>query len=101
MLPAVLTILDVLRRREQLSAHCKVMLFDHEVRMGESIDFQIPMKWACTAGETRQLTDCARPPPTCHDVMRQQVRDISQALSDHKVMGTRPFHSLLLQWPVT
>ena len=27
------------------------MLFAHEVRMGESIDFQAPMKWACAAGE--------------------------------------------------
>ena len=38
-------------RREKLSHPCKVMLFDHEVRMGESIDFQAPMKWACAAGE--------------------------------------------------
>ena len=38
------------RRREKLSQPCKVMLFDHEVRMGESIDFQAPMKWACAAG---------------------------------------------------
>jgi hypothetical protein len=42
----------VLRRRDALSRDCKVMLFVHEVRMGESIDFQIPMKSACTAGVT-------------------------------------------------
>ena len=55
------------RRREQLSGPCKVMLFDHEVRMGESIDFQAPMKWACTAGEAFCLADAptARPVTAC------------------------------------
>ena len=37
----------MLRRRADLSYECKATLFDQEVRMAESIDFQFPMKKAC------------------------------------------------------
>ena len=33
--------------RQDLSAQCSAQLFDEEVDMAESIDFQIPMKTAC------------------------------------------------------
>jgi len=33
--------------RQDLSAQCSAQLFDEEVDMAESIDFQIPMKAAC------------------------------------------------------
>ena len=33
--------------RRDLSAQCSAQLFDEEVGMAESIDFQIPMKTAC------------------------------------------------------
>ncbi len=35
-------------RRQELSYECKATLFDQEVRMAESIDFQFPMKKACS-----------------------------------------------------
>lgn len=38
----------LLGRRDQLSQLCSAQLFDEEVDMAESIDFQIPMKAACT-----------------------------------------------------
>ena len=34
-------------RRQQLSSDCKAAMFDEETTMGESIDFQYPMKTAC------------------------------------------------------
>ena len=34
--------------REQLSLVCRATLFDEEIRFGENIDFQYPMKTACT-----------------------------------------------------
>lgn len=33
--------------RGNLQQQCAAALFDHEVRMAESIDFQYPMKKAC------------------------------------------------------
>ena len=35
-------------RRQELSYECKATLFDQEVRMAENIDFQFPMKKACS-----------------------------------------------------
>lgn len=35
-------------RRLELSYECKATLFDQEVRMAENIDFQFPMKQACS-----------------------------------------------------
>lgn len=35
-------------QRDQLSTTCRAMLFDEEIRFGENIDFQYPMKQACT-----------------------------------------------------
>jgi len=35
--------------REQLSYECRATLFDQEVRLSEDIDFQYPMKKACTS----------------------------------------------------
>ncbi len=34
-------------RQQDLSQQCSAQLFDEEVNMAESIDFQIPMKTAC------------------------------------------------------
>lgn len=36
-------------QRVSLTEDCRATLFDHEVRMSESIDFQLPMKQACSA----------------------------------------------------
>ena len=36
-------------RREDLSYECRATLFDQEVSMAESIDFQFPMKKACSS----------------------------------------------------
>lgn len=45
--------------RESLSFECRATLFDEEVRMSESLDFQYPMKKACAA-ELKQF--CADVP---------------------------------------
>lgn len=42
-------------RRQELSYECKATLFDQEVRMAENIDFQFPMKKACS--QDIQVTD--------------------------------------------
>lgn len=39
---------DAIHRRQELSYECKATLFDQEVRMAENIDFQFPMKKACS-----------------------------------------------------
>lgn len=36
------------RNREQLSGVCRAMMFDEEMRFSENIDFQYPMKQACS-----------------------------------------------------
>ena len=41
-------------QREQLTFECRATLFDMEVRMSESLDFQYPLKAACT-NELRSL----------------------------------------------
>eukprot|EP00873_Tetraselmis_striata_P011681 jgi/Tetstr1/431945/TSEL_002252.t1 len=46
-------------QRESLSFECRATLFDQEVRMSESLDFQYPMKKACK-GELKQF--CAAVP---------------------------------------
>lgn len=48
------------RRRKDLSYECKATLFDQEVRMAESIDFQYPMKKACNEAITRFCKDVPR-----------------------------------------
>lgn len=40
-------ILHLCCRRDKLSSECKAAMFDEETLMGESIDFQFPMKAAC------------------------------------------------------
>lgn len=42
-----LTFAVALCRRKQLSGDCRAAMFDEETLMGESIDFQFPMKTAC------------------------------------------------------
>lgn len=44
-------------RRLELSYECKATLFDQEVRMAENIDFQFPMKQACSADIQRFCKD--------------------------------------------
>nr|QOL01068.1 putative extracellular protein CSOL_002 [Pseudococcomyxa simplex] len=44
-------------RRLELSYECKATLFDQEVRMAENIDFQFPMKQACSADIKRYCKD--------------------------------------------
>ena len=59
-------------RREELGSDCKATLFDQEVRMAESIDFQYPMKKACGTAITQ----------FCRDVPRGHAR-IVRCLQDH------------------
>lgn len=40
--------------RDQMTINCQTTLFDHELRMIESIDFQMPTKQACLS-EIRTL----------------------------------------------
>ncbi|KAI8465216.1 MAG: hypothetical protein J3K34DRAFT_379960 [Monoraphidium minutum] len=47
------------KQREALSSLCRATLFDEEVRFSENIDFQFPMKAACTK-EIKQF--CAKVP---------------------------------------
>lgn len=44
-------------QRASLTEDCRVTLFDHEVRMSESIDFQLPMKQACSAEISKYCKD--------------------------------------------
>lgn len=60
-------------RRDLLREECRATLFDHEVRMSESIDFNLPMKKACTA-EIGKF---------CADVPSGHARVI-RCLQDHK-----------------
>mmetsp|Transcript_18814 Transcript_18814/g.52452 ORF Transcript_18814/g.52452 Transcript_18814/m.52452 type:complete len:892 (-) Transcript_18814:83-2758(-) len=45
--------------REQLGFECRATLFDMEVRMSESLDFQYPMKKACNSELKRFCSDVA------------------------------------------
>jgi len=38
----------MIRQREKLSVNCRAVMFDEEVIMSHNIDFQVPMKRACT-----------------------------------------------------
>ncbi|GFH10065.1 uncharacterized protein HaLaN_05313 [Haematococcus lacustris] len=49
----------LMKARGRLSAHCKAVLFDEEVRFSSNIDFQYPMKKACTAEMARFCKDVA------------------------------------------
>ncbi|KAL6765630.1 hypothetical protein V8C86DRAFT_2455912 [Haematococcus lacustris] len=49
----------LMEARGRLSAHCKAVLFDEEVRFSSNIDFQYPMKKACTAEMSRFCKDVA------------------------------------------
>ncbi|KAL6765625.1 hypothetical protein V8C86DRAFT_2455787 [Haematococcus lacustris] len=49
----------LMKARGRLSAHCKAVLFDEEVRFSSNIDFQYPMKKACTAEMSRFCKDVA------------------------------------------
>ena len=35
-------------QRDKLSSRCRAVLFDEEVRFSQNIDFQYPMRKACT-----------------------------------------------------
>lgn len=43
----IVQILHPCGRQDKLSSECKAAMFDEETLMGESIDFQFPMKAAC------------------------------------------------------
>ncbi|KAJ9517943.1 hypothetical protein QJQ45_004245 [Haematococcus lacustris] len=49
----------LMEARGRLSAHCKAVLFGEEVRFSSNIDFQYPMKKACTAEMSRFCKDVA------------------------------------------
>ena len=64
--------------RQDLSAQCSAQLFDEEVDMAESIDFQIPMKAACR----REISSF------CKDVPHGHARVIRFAVSKLKCFST-------------
>ncbi len=64
--------------RQDLSAQCSAQLFDEEVDMAESIDFQIPMKAACR----REISSF------CKDVPHGHARVIRFAAPKHNCSNT-------------